>query len=69
MVGMLYKAKLVIPVTTCSDLVNHCQTFIDKPLISGQLIADTRYDGRVFPKLWCKFNLSIGNISEVCLQQ
>ena len=68
-VGMPYKAHLVIADINCSGWVIHCQTFIEKPLFSGQLVADTHYDGRVFPKLLRRFNLSIADISEICLKQ
>ena len=66
---MLYSGHLVIADTFCSDWENHGQTLIKKPLYSGQFIADTRYNGHVFPRPWRKINLSIADSSEICLKQ
>ena len=63
---MLYSGHLVIADTFCSDWENHVQTLIKKPLYSGQFIADTRYNGLVFPRLWRKINLSVVDSSEIC---
>ena len=39
-----------------------------KPLYSGQFIADTRYNGHVFPDCGAK-STSIADSSEICLKQ
>ena len=36
-----------------------------KPLYSGQFIADTRYNGHVFPRLWRKINLYSGQFGNL----
>ena len=62
---MLYSGHLVIADTFCSDRENLGQTLLKNPLYCGQFIADTRYNGHVFSRLWRKINLYSGQFGNL----
>ena len=66
---MLYSGHLVIADAFLLRLGESRSNTYKKPLYSGQFIADTRYNGHVFPRLWRQINLSIADNSEICLKQ
>ena len=66
---VLYSGHLVMADTICSDWDNNGQTPIEKPVFSGQPIANTHCSVHVFLRLGLKISLSIMDISKIYLKQ
>ena len=66
---MLYRRYLVIADIIWSDRENYSVTFIEKPLVSGQPVVDSRYNRQSFCQTVGLNQPLYSRILEICLKK